>query len=125
MWESRAKEDVDFLCEKHERERYDDGLEKMVREKNPNDLPTFKKLIMSTGMIKTPTGFRGTIFLAEIDGIGPCLLSAGHLFKGIVNDNEVDKTEEQLQNFQALFGEIEGNFPDSPGNKLEKEPPCD
>ena len=123
LLETRTKEDVNFLCEKREKERYDDGLEKMVREKNPDDLPTFKKLIMSTGMIKTPTGSRGTIFLAEINEVGPCLLSAGHLFKGIINDNDVDKTEEQLQNFQALFGEIEGNFPDSPGNRLEKGAP--
>ena len=121
--ERRANEDKKFLSEKREKEKYDDALELMVREKNPDDLPTFKKLVMSTGMIKTPTGGVGTIFLAEVDGEGTCLFSAGHMFKGIINDDDVEQTEEGLYNYKIFFGDIEGNFPGSPEDKLEKGKP--
>lgn len=123
LLERRVQEDIKFLSDKREKEKYEDALESMVRNKNPDDLPTFKKLITSTGMIKDPFGGHGTIFLAEVDGVGPCLFSAGHVFKGIINDNEVEQTEEGLQNYKIFFGDIEGNFPDSPEDKLEKGKP--
>lgn len=125
LLEQRAKEDVAFVKAKGITQT---PLERLIQgyqsSKSPKDLLTFKKLIRSIGIIRSPSYAFGTIFLAEVDCMGPCLLSAGHNFKEILNDKSDQQTMGILNNFRARFGDIDGNIPDvsEAGNIKSGEP---
>merc|ERR1711902_176216 len=52
------------------------------------------------------------MFLAEVNGLGVCLLSAGHNFTAILNRSPAKMTFNILKNFYASFGDIDGNIPE-------------
>ena len=118
--DERDSKQVQFLSENSGTE----VLEKMVSGAKPDDLLTFKKLINSIALIRDPNYYCGTMFLAEVSGLGVCLLSAGHNFTAILNRSPAKMTFNILKNFYASFGDIDGNIPeDSQQESLTKGNP--